>query len=751
MNKPQTNNVFLSAIVCLIAVQLAVLVSAVLGLFAAPGDSSAYLPEWATHLKFKWDLGLFWLFAAAAAAGHAVAKRFLREKLRQPNWWRGTLPYLTAEAVLTFLLISAAYKMTIYDNSPLLAQRALIALGLAAFAVKVAWRELCLILGKLQLWAGRLAGRSWFPAATYAFSLTVIAAVIYVPDLEAVLAEMFIGEQLHHFDFFFMTPGWAALNGKLPYIGVMSQYGVGIPQLLPRLAEFFGGFDYLPVLRMGVLLVIAYYFFMYGFVRTWLHSGILALAAFLLVFRLQMLHYGVSPLCWIYPSTTPLRFALDIVWLWLLLGHLRTGRLRFLWPAALYSGFAVYYMTSTGACVLATFFFYLAALLIVPHLRRQYFPGRRWIMAAACAAAALLTGFMFFWATLGAHAWGKTFWQNMVEYLLFFAHGHGGGVLPIYESLKYRNFWASIMGFVLPLAYLGTAFFVGGLVYLNKIRREHLIVVVIAVYGLINYQYYVVRSAMTSYYENALPFVLVCCFWLALAIKRLRPAAARRLSILCLAASIYALVTNHNYISYPNMFNFSRSPMVDRTVAQHFPDRQGYFNHQVKGIKEQDKLPVNSLGETGEDIRTEDSFASDRELKEYFRREFDFSQDAALIKSLTAEGQEVALLSSFETKILMQAGRPPFFYHVPLIASHPMRMRAWPGDSAHSPNFLKDTLRQLEVSRPPYIFVEKVFIQDKIPESYAQSNPNIFALVNYIRSHYTPAAQGRYLAAMKRK
>ncbi len=750
MKTINANNLMLTSIVCLISVQAAVLLSSLLGLFPpGPGAADRLLAEWAVAVKPKWDLCVYGAFILMTVLGHQSARVLLKDDLKKELWWRGRLKYLSVEAVLTFLMLSAAYKAVIYDNSPFLAQRALAVLAAASLLMKLFWPEIGLISGKLSR---RIAALAISPRAYDIFSLVVIAAFIYVPDLERVAAQLFIGEQFHHFDFFLMSPGWAYLNGQLPYVGAISQYGVGVPAVLSRLAFLFGGFDYLPVLKMIMVLVIGYYLLLYGFLRYWLKSIPLALAAFFVAFRLQMFHYGVSPLCWIYPSTTPLRFGLDIVWLGLLLAHLRTGRPLFLVIAGLYSGAAFYYMTSTGACVIGAFYFYLAALWLVPHLRRQYFAaGRQRALIMAGGASVIVSAFVLFWLTLGDHVFSRTFWHNMGEYLDFFSHGHAGGVLPIYESLKYRHFWASLMGFVLPLAYLTAFFFVGTLVYLKKVRNEHFLAVVIAVYGLANYQYYVVRSAVTSYYMNALPFVLLAAFGLAVIARRLDAVWQKRVIWGSLLLSIYALTTNHNYISYPNMFNFSRNPMTDITVAQRYPDRRGYFNHLVKAIKEEDKLPVNSLGDAVEDIRTEDDFKNDQELKEYFHSEFDFTDDAELIRSLTKEGQGVAVLSSFETRVLMQAKRAPFFYHIPLITSQPMRLRAYPADAAHSPNFLKDTLGQLEKDKPEYVFMEKVFLRENIPASYQDGNPNIVAIAQYIRAHYTSVRQGKYLTAMKRK
>ncbi len=745
------NLAVLTTLVCLISIQLALCAGQALFLLTPASPlASALLPEWAAALQPKWDMVIFGIFIVSAGAGQMLALGLGRRKLQEAAWWRGVLLYLGIEAVLTFLLLSAAFQLMIYDNRPVLARRAFLILLVLALALKLFWPEIRRGIERAGVYAGRFSESAALRWAANAVCPLLIVSLVFVPDLERVLAEMFIGEQFHHLDFFLMSPGWAALNGHWPYVGVISQYGLGVPVVLSKLTGMFGGFDYLPALKMIMTIVIVYYLLLYGLARWWFNSGLLALAVFLITFRLQMFHYGVSPLSWIYPSATPMRFGLDIVWLGFLLAHLRTGRMRFLYAAAIYSGAAVYYMISTGVYLAAAFYVYLAFLLLVPHLRRSYFPDlRRLAWGLVSGAVVVVSALFFFWLTLGHWVWSKLFWHNLIEYLSYFSDGRGA--LPIYESLKYRNFWASLMGFALPLLYVFTAIFVGILLALRKIRAEHLIVVVIAVYGLANYQYYVVRSAMTSYYINAVPFVLLCAFWLSLGLKRLDARWARRVLWGALALGAYALVTNHNYISYPNVFNFSPNPMVDSLVAQRFPDRQGYFNHQVKAMKEEDKLPLNSLGDTFEDIRTEESFTSDEELKAYFRQEFDFPEDARLIGRFTAPGEETAVLSSFETKFLIQAKRPPFFYHLPLITSQPMHMRAWPADASHSPKFLSDTIGQIETARPQYIFVEKVFLQDKIPPAYTENHPNITALVAYIRSRYTPVEEGKYLSALKRK
>jgi len=180
--------------------------------------------------------------------------------------------------------------------------------------------------------------------------------------------------------------------------------------------------------------------------------------------------------------------------------------------------------------------------------------------------------------------------------------------------------------------------------------------------------------------------------------------------------------------------------MVAPRLAQ---GRLGYFNQLFIEYPDAFKLPVNSLGETFEDWRTEEDFSSDDQLKQYFRQEFNFSEDASLIDGLTRDDQAVPLISSFEIQILIQANRKPFFYIFPVINSRPMRMRLFEV-SLWTTTQLNDTIRQLEDKKPPLVFMERIYLAPEIPAAYLYDMPAVCALANYVREHYQPYAVGKY-------
>ena len=737
MQRSYKETVMFSILACLWGVQAAVALTQVLGFFHAPRlIDDLLLSEAAGRMMPKWDILIYALFIAVALITGKVIFKYYHKPV---NPW-----FLVFEAAVTFLMVSALFKILVYFNSPQLAQWSLTALIILSLGSKIFYPELMKAITFLY---PRTKINTWAPYANACW-IVLIAVLIYMPDLQRVIAMIFMGDWLHHMDFLVMSVGWASLWGQLPYVDVISQYGVGLPIIFAKAAHIFGGFDYVPMLRVMMWFVIVYFILMYFFVRFWLKSALIAGVAFLLAFRLQMFHFGVSPLIWCTASASPIRFGLDILWLAAILQHMRCGRSRWLMMAAFYSGFAVYYMTSGGMCVLVTFYVYLIAMAILPVLRDKWIKdASRSLGYYSSWALPIIALLIFFGATYGSHIWQKEFWHDLLDYMEVFSNR---GAMPMFESLKYRYFWAFFMSMVMPFTYLATLLYIGASLYIGKGPVERLFTALLSIYGLANYQYYVVRSAPTSYYVDVLPFILIVCFWFVRCLELVPLAWQKRLRAAALGLSLYALLTNQNYLAYPNLLNFSRNPMTDNLVIQRFPDRGGYFNNMYKHAEEKDKLPANDLGNAQEDIRTEDDFKSDADLVDYLKQSLDFSQDAALIQDLTKPGERVALISSFETKILIQADRPPFFYHFPMLSSRPMSFRIFPSDAAHVPSFQNDIIDELQQRKPAYVFIEKVFLQEPLPLSYRQNYDRILAVINYVKAHYQPYQSGQYLAVLRR-
>jgi len=217
-----------------------------------------------------------------------------------------------------------------------------------------------------------------------------------------------------------------------------------------------------------------------------------------------------------------------------------------------------------------------------------------------------------------------------------------------------------------------------------------------------------------------------------------------------LGISAFALFSNHAYLSYPNIFNFSPNPILAPAVKWPNKDLPYYFNNVPRNINPSLKLPANSLGDKDEGLKIETDFKTDAELKDYFNSEFDYSLDATLIDSLTLSNQPVPLISSFETRILMQADRKPFFYYFPLIDSRPRRMRMFPFSELWTINRLNVTINQFEQSKPQYVFMERILLTRQVPELYESIYPELLYILAYLDKYYRPYRYGKYLVALKR-
>ncbi len=664
----------------------------------------------------------------------------------------GLRAFLIVEAVLTFFLLSALVKTIFYDYKGEMAQRAYNILLILAVLNKWFWPQVRETGRRAWVLINARANEKILRSWTIVIGTVLLPLIIFVPHFERVLARMYIGEQFHHYDIFVMSSGWAAYNHHLIDVDQTSQYGVGMPYIFAELCRWMGGFSYSHVFLIIMTGTMIYYVLFFWLSLRWFKSAAFTLALMLWAIRVQMFHPGDYPFVLTYPSTTVIRYFFDIFFFAAIFCHLRRGRPAWLLAAAVVSGISVFYMDCTGVFLVTAYYAYLTCLLSMPYTRSMLYRTQRDL--APLGGYFLLPVaviFVFFYKTVGHHMFTAQFFQNMTSIEEYYLSGIW--TYPIYNNFIYHNFWAGLVGFIIPAVWVFTMIFAGGMCYFKKFSRQNILIIVVCVYGLGVNHYYVVRALLTCYYVTALPFIFVCGWWLKLLLWSW-PRRVRTNAIMAsLFISAWALVTNHNFMAYPNIFNFSRNPMVDMLTAQPLPaDLSTYFNHLYRNDPAALKLPANSLGQTDEELLTEKDFKSDDELTAYYRREYDFTKDAGLIKSLTLPGSPVAVISAFETKILMQADRPPLFYYFPLLSSRPKHMRTMPLNFLHtSPGrFNRKAIQELEEARPEYVFLERIFLYD-YPKAYADKPENIIPIVDYVRLHYAPYKAGEYLMAMKRK
>ncbi len=700
-------------------------------------------PEWQYFVRPERDALLYHCFVGLALSAQAVGIWTVRHKLNQPSFVKAVLPFLVVELAWTAMMANAGFKIIVYHDSQGLAQHALIFLSVGALASKVFWPE-------LKEWGYRFYQKML--SVQFGFKAEVLAcagliALLFIPDPQAVLARMFFGDQWHHFDSF-MAPAWAYTKGAVLNVDIMTEYGVGTPIVMAWFAKLMGGFSYTHILWFWMGGTILYFMLCFIFLHRWLGSWALGLLATLLAIKFQMFHSGTFPFIFTFPSATVMRYFWDIIFFLFLLGHLRTLRKRYLVAAAICCGVQIFCMTTCGYCLTIALVAYVTAFMVLGHFRSLVCKNVGDVMGlASCVVLVPLSTGVLLGLTQGAHLWTGEFWHNMQEFNNYFLSGFG--LMPMYETLQHKETLAGLMGFFIPVVYMATFLVTAGLLYYAKSRRDDLLALVLSLYGMVMYHYYLGRSAPTSYYVVCIPYVFILCFWAQRWLSVFKKDTRHLVLLSAGALVVYALMTDHLYLAYPNFLNVSRNPIVDPLLVQPLPDGRSYFNAAVSQVAEETKLPENSLGQKDEGLKYEKDFKTDAELKKYYAQESDFSKDAALIAALTRPSEAVALLSGFEITMLMQADRKPFFYYSPILLARPMRMRTFPNSTMYSLIHAQRTLRQLQEAQPEYIFMEKIFLQ--APGTKNFKDESLAAVLNYIFMNYTPDRQGQYLIAMKRK
>ncbi len=647
-------------------------------------------------------------------------------------FWRLRVPWAMAVFQLTLvsLMALAWFKLVVYDYRADLARFWFKALGILTIAQPLLW----IIVRRIPM----PRPKSWWPDVLIA---SVIAACVYVPDTEALLAHMFLGEHLHHFDHFIMAPAWGMLQGSVLDVDVRSQYGIGSIAVFNGLMALMGGISYVHGLAAVIWLCTVYFVLVYVFLRRWLPGRWLAIACWAMIFKAQIAFELAFPVVFTYPQATVARQWLDVLWFIQMLYFMDKQDARWLAGASLTAGAALWYVPSTG--------FYLGmahTVMVVMAGLRQETLRRRVVACVWPTALMIISAVVLYVFTCGVWFFRPVFWHNLKD---FFQTLMLVSTAPMMRVIVDQT-WDALIFCVIVLMYTATIIKVG-LDYLRgRDHRREWFLLGLSVYGLGSLEHYVLLSLGNNYYTKALPFFVILFYWLAKALSCLASLWQHRLKGAIAGAALAALVTNHSFIAYPGLLNISRNPLLDPRVARPLPDGRPYFFHKHRYFPPQNYLPVNSLGQADDGWMTEGQFKDHRQLIAYFRQYTDFTIDAALIDALTSPKDHVPLISSYEVMILMQAKRRPFFYIFPFLDDRPMRIRSFGVDLLHTRQQLSTIIADFEQRKPPVVFMEKIMLLDPDRNWYEETAPGLMGLLRYVKAHYAPFAQGQYLIAMRR-
>jgi len=607
----------------------------------------------------------------------------------------------------------------------------------------------------LQKFNERLKVETHFPHLSLgltASGMVLLALIIWMPDVEGAVARMFCGEHFHHMDWLLMAAGWVHMSGNIIGVDNMSRYGIGAPVLVSEIAQrFLGRFDYVNAVIVVMIVSVTYYWIWFYALRRILKDTTWALIAIFLGLRLHFFNAESFPCIFTYPQVTPLRCFFDSLFFLSLILYTQSGRMRGLYAASAISGFYMFYITGEGLYALAAFYIFLIlreiyAVLnpggLLSRLTRKQMvllAGMPWVVLLVCL-----------WMVVGRHIVEGSFWFNQFEYVRFYQAGNS--VALMINNLAGPFVDRAAIAFVLPVIYLFILIILLGKLMQKSFKTEGLIMACACVYLLICYHYNaMIATGMPSYLRNGVMMAMLMVFGLKEFTARWDHYHQRLIKLSCAILVLGMTVSTHQFLLHPNIFNLARNPMTHPVVTQAPFGRKGYFSHLFISYPEAFKLPVNGLGQKEEMLVTENDFANDDQLKEFYRKESDYTEDATLIRSLTSATQQVPLVSSFENLILMQAKRRPFFYTYFMVNSQPRRMRKFPVTILYTKDNLQREIHRIETLKPPYIFVEKTYLVTPFPRSFLYDNEDLVATLSYIFEHYQPYKAGEFLMALKRK
>lgn len=702
VSKVKVNNIVAySALIFIWSLQIVIVLAVIVSFIPIKLNSFVYtiLPLYLDQVRPHRQLELYMAFIGFGIMAQIGGMIFLKKQLEDHGLAKALWPFVLMQAVWVLIESSAAFKIFVFGSPPW--AKWLLYLSILGWLLNtIFWPEFKryqkITLDWLLQPANAIRASRWFDG------IIVIGVLILLwpTDITKLLAHIFVWDNCFHLDYFVMSPGWAYLHGVAIDVDVNSNYNVLIPAFLSTIAKYAGGFNYENVLRWIIIGTLTYYVAVWAFLRGWLKSSLLAAFGLLLAVKLQMFHWGVLPVLWRFPSATPVRYLFDLLPLFFVYKHSISGREKYLWLAAAASGLMMAYMMEVGIYLTIAFDAYLLMILTLPQMRGKFFSGLEDTgKILGLVVMPFVAAFMLLGMVEGQGVWTKEFWVNNTDYARLFLHGFQS--LHIWDGLKDRQFFAFAMAFIIPTVYVLTIMIVGSLLYLNQTEALQMLVVYICVYGLGMYHYFIYRSAVTSYDVVSIPFVLVVCFWIQQILKPISLLWRRIILSLLVLLTLSALMTSYLFTYYPNALNLA-----------------------------------------GFDLGPELAF---------YKKEFNFDTDAALIDRLTAPEERVAVISSYETKILMQAERKPFFYYFPMIYPEPMGNLDFKGTELLTFDRVRKTLAQLDNSRPEYVFIEKKLFSGQLAPAYYQQYQTLTTLIRYLYQRYEPMDQGQYLLVLKRK
>ena len=233
---------------------------------------------------------------------------------------------------------------------------------------------------------GRRFSLSWKDAAV----LMGLLLFLVVRDAPRVAGGIFVGEEMHHWDFFAMAPTLGFQGGAALGRDVYTQYGVGWPMLFTAMGRLVP-VSYALMITTASVLGAIYWSASYFLVRYFTNHRLFSLAVTVLGLTLSLfcgMDRGNN--VWSWPSSTPMRAPFDVVLLLSTAIYLHRPTAGWAITSGFLLGISVLFGTDTGLFLgIGLLIFWGALLWAIPTRERL----GHFSFSSSAAILAGLTGF----------------------------------------------------------------------------------------------------------------------------------------------------------------------------------------------------------------------------------------------------------------------------------------------------------------------------------------------------------------------
>ncbi len=219
----------------------------------------------------------------------------------------------------------------------------------------------------------------------------LVAAFLAIPDISLLSGNLFRGERCHHWEYYALGPALQVRAGRALGSEAYSQYGVAFPLFLAGIDPIVPlRFDNL--LRWSVGFGCVYFTGLALLLRVLLRDRLWAAIGTLVAVNLQCFRGVIGPVIWVFPSSSVLRYGLDVWFFLALCLHIRTRNRGWVAVCGAVNGLAILWEMDTGIYLLGVSVLYSIASAVQPRCplsERVYEKGaeRPFCVAAAVSAA----------------------------------------------------------------------------------------------------------------------------------------------------------------------------------------------------------------------------------------------------------------------------------------------------------------------------------------------------------------------------